>query len=81
MALPIATTAWEDFTLTKNEIWWVRRGAIRVHCFGGAAPDNEDGMDLPAGQSVALSAGQTVWVRRGRGHESSDCTFARVEIQ
>lgn len=80
MALVDTSGTWTAITLTKDEIWFAQIGPFKVHCLASAAPSENDGATIRAGDSIRFQAGQTVYHRADDGQEGRPGQFARVEV-
>jgi len=64
-----ATTSWSaPVTLTANEVWQSRKGAVYVTTTDN--PDAEDGLELQERHAVQFSAGLTVRYRKASPTEA-----------
>lgn len=75
-----ATDAWQSVTLTKDEMWQALSGGLRVHCFDGTEPGDDDGAEIGQRDSVAFKSGQQIHFRRGRDFAGTTVTFVRLEL-
>lgn len=67
------TASWQSVTITADEIWQVRDGAVCVDTDAA----NQLGLLLRSGEAVRISAGKTVYYKLNQG---SSALIARVAV-
>lgn len=67
------TTAWQNVTITADEIWQARDGTVDID----TDATNQLGLQLRPGDAVKISAGKTVYYRLSLG---SSALIARVAV-